>query len=223
VALSRMASKQGVRGRGISSLILPRLITSWSLLSLAESAIHDRLGGTLWINTAGKSQTLSSAAHSRDSLAHNDELPFAAATNWPDGQITKNLSSPFCKKISVFSWPKSSLYSALSRALLEGRIAIVTDVGREMRWTLMCRRRTALMRTAKSCGPDAPMLASSFAAPIVLAPTFCWWQVRLANAPTEYNVSVPDMVHVNLVPASFSIQSLQRAIYRNFNSETNLS
>jgi hypothetical protein len=31
--------------------------------------------------------------------------------------------------------PKSSPYSALSRALFEGRIAIVTDVGRGMRWT----------------------------------------------------------------------------------------
>jgi hypothetical protein len=66
----------------------------------------------------------------------------------------------------------------------------------------------------KSCGPDAPTLASSFAATIVLAPTFCWWQARFANAPGEYNVSVPDMVHVNLVRASFSIQSLRRAIYR---------
>ena len=31
-----------------------------------------------------------------------------------------------------------------------------------MRWTRRCRRRTALKRTAKSCGPDASTLASSF-------------------------------------------------------------
>jgi hypothetical protein len=30
-----------------------------------------------------------------------------------------------------------------------------------MRWTWRCFRRTALKRTAKSCGPDAPTLASS--------------------------------------------------------------
>jgi hypothetical protein len=45
----------------------------------------------------------------------------------------------------------------------EGRFAIVTNVGRGMRWTWRSRRRTWLTRTAKSCGPDAPMLASSCA------------------------------------------------------------
>jgi hypothetical protein len=43
----------------------------------------------------------------------------------------------------------------------EGRFAVVTDVGCGMRWTWRCRRRTALTRTAKSCGPDASTLASS--------------------------------------------------------------
>jgi hypothetical protein len=52
---------------------------------------------------------------------------------------------------------------------------IVTDVGHGMRWTRQrqardviaerhrARGRMMLMRTAKSCGPDAPTLASSFA------------------------------------------------------------
>src|ERR1700704_2435615 len=30
-----------------------------------------------------------------------------------------------------------------------------------MRWTWRCRRRTALTRTAKTCGPDVAVLASS--------------------------------------------------------------
>jgi hypothetical protein len=48
-------------------------------------------------------------------------------------------------------------------ALQEGRIAIVTDVGRGMRWTLLVRETSApRKRTAKPCGPDAPMLASSW-------------------------------------------------------------
>ena len=43
----------------------------------------------------------------------------------------------------------------------EGRIAIVTDVGRGMRWTRRrCKTNGVFLRTAKSCGPDAPMLAS---------------------------------------------------------------
>jgi hypothetical protein len=52
-----------------------------------------------------------------------------------------------------------------SRVLLphEGRFAIVTNVGCGMRWTCRRVRRTLLVRTAKSCGPDAPTLASSFA------------------------------------------------------------
>jgi len=41
----------------------------------------------------------------------------------------------------------------------EGRFAVVTDVGCGMRWTWKCRWRTARMRTAKSCGPDASTLA----------------------------------------------------------------
>jgi hypothetical protein len=43
----------------------------------------------------------------------------------------------------------------------EGRIAIVTDVGRGMRWPDRRDRRARGFRTAKACGPGAPMLASS--------------------------------------------------------------
>jgi len=35
----------------------------------------------------------------------------------------------------------------------EGRFAIVTNVGRKMRWTRRRKRRMRLSRTAKSCGP----------------------------------------------------------------------
>jgi hypothetical protein len=46
----------------------------------------------------------------------------------------------------------------------EGRFAVVTNVGCGMRWTLWRRADERRMRrTAKSCGPDAPTLASSFA------------------------------------------------------------
>jgi hypothetical protein len=49
----------------------------------------------------------------------------------------------------------------MSLAPQEGRIAIVTDVGAGCSGRNGARRRTALMRTVKSCGPDAPTLASS--------------------------------------------------------------
>src|SRR5262245_33552142 len=51
------------------------------------------------------------------------------------------------------------LYSVLRPQ--EGRIAVVTDVGRGMRWTRQRARRVLLSRTAKSCGSGAPRLASS--------------------------------------------------------------
>jgi hypothetical protein len=43
----------------------------------------------------------------------------------------------------------------------EGRIAIVTDAG-WVRWTRIRCGRAALMRTAKTRGPDAPTLVSSW-------------------------------------------------------------
>ena len=58
-----------------------------------------------------------------------------------------------------------STSSPVSRSQ-EGRLAIVTDVGSGMRWTLQrqaqsLRGRMMLQRTAKSCGSGAPTLALS--------------------------------------------------------------
>jgi hypothetical protein len=90
-----------------------------------------------------------------------------------------SLISDFPKNISVPTPPKSNLEFSLSHPL-QGRIAIVTDAGWDAvdaaafcarwdcraGWRKACERSTAsgremLQRTAKSCGPDAPMLASS--------------------------------------------------------------
>jgi hypothetical protein len=51
---------------------------------------------------------------------------------------------------------------------LEGRLAIVTDVGNRMRWTWWCAARLGAptktsSRTAKARGPDPPTLGSSLA------------------------------------------------------------
>src|SRR5882724_6352463 len=100
----------------------------------------------------------------------------------PSGGLLTGLSSlisDFPKNISVPNHPKSNLELSLSHPL-QGRIAIVTDAGwdavdaaafcarrdRRAGWRKACERSTArgrgmLQRTAKSCGPDAPMLASS--------------------------------------------------------------
>jgi hypothetical protein len=78
------------------------------------------------------------------------------------GGGASNLSSPFAKNFPLSPSGKSMVSLRASRALHEGRFAIVTDVGCGMRWTLG-RRKTgaALKRTAKSCGPDISTLMST--------------------------------------------------------------
>src|ERR1700685_2646272 len=68
---------------------------------------------------------------------------------------------PFPKKYFAFVVGQITSIFPASRARKEGRIAIVTDVGRGMRWTRDVRRRRALMRTAKPCGPDISTLVST--------------------------------------------------------------
>jgi hypothetical protein len=55
----------------------------------------------------------------------------------PDGQISKNLSSPLAKNILLHREGETLAYIAVSLALEEGRFAIVTNVGRGERWTPM--------------------------------------------------------------------------------------
>ena len=85
----------------------------------------------------------------------------------PDGQITtrpsKPLSSPLTKNISLLQKCKSGVGKAIS-CPQEGRIAVVTDVGCGMRWTLWAAAdERGPRRTAKPCGPDTPTLVSSLA------------------------------------------------------------
>ena len=63
--------------------------------------------------------------------------------------------------------PQISGFLSLVSFPIEGRLAIVTDVGNGMRWTHIAERdslarRAAFVRTAKSCGPGAPMQALSW-------------------------------------------------------------
>jgi hypothetical protein len=81
-------------------------------------------------------------------------------TELPDGQITEFLSSPLAKNISLSPSGKSNLPLAPSRPT-EGRLAIVTDAGRDAVDADGAIDERRLMRTAKSCGPDTPTLVSS--------------------------------------------------------------
>jgi hypothetical protein len=63
-------------------------------------------------------------------VRRDDVRAIVPDANLPDGQISKNLSSPFCKNISVFPKCKSD-YMICRPVSLEGRFAIVTDAGRD--------------------------------------------------------------------------------------------
>jgi hypothetical protein len=65
------------------------------------------------------------------------------------------------QKFSTFSFTQISNTSLIVPPPLEGRFAIVTDVGGGMRWTLWRGKTNARRRTVKSCGPDASTPASS--------------------------------------------------------------
>jgi hypothetical protein len=67
---------------------------------------------------------------------------------------------PFAK-IFLFSRTPNQIYIPCHPVPLEGRIAIVTDVGHGMRWTRQRADVRCWLRTAKSCGPDASTPASS--------------------------------------------------------------
>ena len=65
----------------------------------------------------------------------------------------------------LFAWRKS-VYIPRRPTPLEGRIAIVMNAGRDAVDAGRAFDEGANARTAKSCGPDAPTLASSFAVAI---------------------------------------------------------
>jgi hypothetical protein len=90
---------------------------------------------------------------------------FRSEARLPVGQINSSsnyfLSSATSKNISLRRYPKSLLKFPPSRPT-EGRLAIVTDAGRDAVDAGGAADESAGLRTAKSCGPDAPTLASSW-------------------------------------------------------------
>jgi hypothetical protein len=79
----------------------------------------------------------------------------------PTGKSVNWLSSPLLQKYSAFPKTQITSISPSSRPI-EGRIAIVTNAGRDAVDAGGAADESAGLRTAKSCGPDAPTLASSW-------------------------------------------------------------
>ena len=78
----------------------------------------------------------------------------------PDGKSVICCPAPCAKIFPLPRSSKSPSYPPPSRPT-EGRLAIVTDAGRDAMDADGAEDEGAVTRTAKSCGPDAPMLASS--------------------------------------------------------------
>src|SRR5579863_4879791 len=66
------------------------------------------------------------------------------------------------KKIFRFRRRANHLYKLAPSCPERGALRNVINVGCGMRWTLWRRKTGGAKRTAKSCGPDAPTLASSW-------------------------------------------------------------
>jgi hypothetical protein len=94
---------------------------------------------------------------------------FPPASDLPDRLFGRLRVQPCLPKYLYFHLTQITCFSRAIPFPIEGRFAIVTNVGFGMRWTrqrrhtgVPCGRATRL-RTAKSCGPDAPTPASSCA------------------------------------------------------------
>jgi len=89
-----------------------------------------------------------------------DELQQRSRGRLPDGQISHSRVQPHLQKDFLFS-PDPNHFTYYGRPVPpEGRLAIVTDAGRDAVDADVLLTR-ALKRTAKTCGPDAPTPASS--------------------------------------------------------------
>jgi hypothetical protein len=82
----------------------------------------------------------------------------------PDGQINGPIDlpvQPLSEKYFASRFGRNSFIDSVIHPT-EGRIAIVTDAGLDAMDADGATDERVILRTAKSCGPDAPTLASSW-------------------------------------------------------------
>src|ERR1700736_5563500 len=101
------------------------------------------------------------AAETGDTGVQDERARSAPSLICPSGCSATPVSSPSRKNIPVLSLPKSLLYPPPFRPT-EGRHAIVTAAGRDAVDADSAADERRVRRTAKSCGPDAPTLVSSW-------------------------------------------------------------
>jgi hypothetical protein len=82
-------------------------------------------------------------------------------TGLPDGQISDLAVQPPSQKYSPSPLGRNSFIDSPRPVPHEGRLAIVTDAGRDAVDVRSAFDEGAGLRTAKSCGPDASTPASS--------------------------------------------------------------
>ena len=79
----------------------------------------------------------------------------------PDGQISDLLVESPLQKYFGFRQTQITSRIPVIPSHTEGRLAIVTNAGRDAVDAGGAKDESAYSRTAKSCGPDAPTLVSS--------------------------------------------------------------
>ena len=97
----------------------------------------------------------------RISLRFIDEVTRTSSADLPDGRSPAIRCPVPVAKIFLFSPKPNHFYIAPRPVPQEGRHAIVTDAGRDAVDADGADNERRLRRTAKSCGPGAPTLASS--------------------------------------------------------------
>ncbi|XIA64664.1 hypothetical protein ACFIOY_38700 [Bradyrhizobium sp. TZ2] len=93
-------------------------------------------------------------------FVRNGYLDARLQPNNPTGKSLQDLSIPSHKNIPLNPSGKSMLFLRVSHPI-EGRIAIVTNVRWDAVDATTARDERCCLRTAKSCGPDAAVLASN--------------------------------------------------------------
>ena len=103
--------------------------------------------------------------------------PKDCPTGKSDAPRASHLSSPSAKKYSLFTSGKSNLRLAPSRLTQRGGSRSSGNAGRDAVDAGSALTNALIPRTAKSCGPDAPTLASSWRR------CFASWPATVARKP----------------------------------------
>jgi hypothetical protein len=165
---------------GCGALLIRGPSYRWSAMGPGSAEQRDRTTRSLSSGARIRATRWRRREYAAPRPGHERNLLSLSCADLPVGRFVDRGVQPPLQKCFGFHPPQITSRTLPIPSHTEGRFAIVTDVGHGMRWTRqrlardgvagrverlvsdhrVCGREM-LLRTAKSCGPDAPMLASS--------------------------------------------------------------